>query len=70
MKPLDPRLLRQVGAARRYVALTVGLGVAAAGLIVAQALLLAALLAPVVLGQGISEPTATRYVVGDRKSVV
>ncbi|GHH67819.1 thiol reductant ABC exporter subunit CydD [Promicromonospora soli] len=56
MKPLDPRLLRQVRAARWYVALTVGLGVAAAGLIVAQALLIAALLAPVVLGEGTSGP--------------
>lgn len=51
MKPLDPRL-RDVRAARWYVALTVGLGVTAAGLIVAQALLIAALLAPVVLGEG------------------
>jgi ATP-binding cassette, subfamily C, bacterial CydD len=57
MKPLDPRLLRQVHAARWYVALTVGLGVAAAGLIVAQALLIAALLAPVVRGDG-PGPTA------------
>ncbi len=57
MKPLDPRLLQQVRAARWYVALTVGLGVAAAGLIVAQALLIAALLAPVVRGDGVSGPT-------------
>ena len=57
MKPIDPRLLRQVRAARWYVALTVGLGVAAAGLIVAQALLIAALLAPVVGGDGVG-PTA------------
>lgn len=52
MKPLDPQFLRQVRAARWYVALTVGLGVASAGLIVAQALLIAALLAPVVRGDG------------------
>ncbi|MFC8801460.1 thiol reductant ABC exporter subunit CydD [Promicromonospora sp. NPDC057138] len=57
MKPLDPQLLRQVRAARWYVALTVGLGVAAAGLIVAQALLIAVLLAPVVRGEG-PGPTA------------
>lgn len=50
MKPIDPRLLRQVRAARWYVVLTVGLGVAAAGLIVAQALLIADLLAPVIRG--------------------
>ena len=58
MRPLDPRLLRQVRAARWYVALTVGLGLASAGLIVAQALLIAALLAPVVRGDGLG-PTAT-----------
>ncbi|MFI2489524.1 thiol reductant ABC exporter subunit CydD [Promicromonospora kroppenstedtii] len=56
MKPLDPRLLRHVHAARWYVALTVGLGVAAAALIVAQALLIAALLTPVVRGDGVSAP--------------
>lgn len=54
MRPLDPRLLRQVRAARWYVALTVGLGAAAAGLIVAQALLIAALLAPVVRGDAVT----------------
>ncbi|WP_369375192.1 thiol reductant ABC exporter subunit CydD [Promicromonospora sp. Populi] len=59
MKPLDPRLLREVRAARWYVVLTVGLGVAAAGLIVAQALLIAALLAPVVRGDGVSGPAMT-----------
>ncbi|GAA4700375.1 ATP-binding cassette, subfamily C, CydD [Promicromonospora umidemergens] len=56
MKPIDPRLLQQVRAARWYVALTVGLGVAAAALIVAQALLIAALLAPVVRGDATSGP--------------
>ncbi|MFD7024321.1 thiol reductant ABC exporter subunit CydD [Promicromonospora sukumoe] len=60
MKPLDPRLLRQVHAARWYVALTVGLGLAAAGLIVAQALLLAAILTPVVRGDGASGPELVR----------
>lgn len=50
MRPIDPRLLRQVRAARWYVVLTVGLGVAGAGLIVAQALLIADLLAPVIRG--------------------
>ncbi|WP_275003015.1 thiol reductant ABC exporter subunit CydD [Promicromonospora iranensis] len=63
MKPLDPRLLQQVSAARWYVALTVGLGVVAAGLIVAQALLIAALLAPVVLGAGLAE-AASWYFAG------
>jgi ATP-binding cassette, subfamily C, bacterial CydD len=60
MKPIDPRLLRQVRAARWYVALTVGLGAAAAALIVAQALLIADLLAPVVLGDGTSGPAMVR----------
>ncbi len=40
MKPLDPRLLRHARAARRYVGLTVVLGLAVAGLVIAQALLL------------------------------
>ncbi|WP_066587537.1 thiol reductant ABC exporter subunit CydD [Cellulomonas timonensis] len=40
MKPLDPRLLRHARAARQYVALTVVLGLAVAGLVIAQALLL------------------------------
>ncbi|WP_285108624.1 ABC transporter transmembrane domain-containing protein [Promicromonospora sp. MEB111] len=62
MKPLDPRLLRQVHAARWYVALTVGLGVAAAGLIVAQALLIAAILTPVVRGDGVAGPELVRSV--------
>ncbi|MEU4360432.1 thiol reductant ABC exporter subunit CydD [Promicromonospora sp. NPDC023987] len=56
MRPFDPRLLRQVRAARWYVALTVGLGVAAAALIVAQALLIADLLTPVVRGDSPSGP--------------
>ncbi|MFI2366265.1 thiol reductant ABC exporter subunit CydD [Promicromonospora sp. NPDC019610] len=62
MKPLDPRLLRHVHAARWYVALTVGLGVAAAVLIVAQALLIAAILTPVVRGDGVSGPELVRSV--------
>lgn len=41
MKPLDPRLLRYARSARGYLALTVGLGILTAGLVVAQALLLA-----------------------------
>ncbi|MFI9487274.1 thiol reductant ABC exporter subunit CydD [Promicromonospora sp. NPDC052451] len=75
MKPLDPRLLRQVRAARWYVALTVGLGIAAAALIVAQALLIAALLTPVVRGDGVSGPLLVRtfaglaLVVGGRAAV-
>ncbi len=45
MKPLDPRLLRYARAARGYLALTVVLGVVTAGLVVAQAILLAHVLA-------------------------
>lgn len=41
MKPLDPRLLRHARSARGYLALTVGLGIVTAALVVAQALLLA-----------------------------
>lgn len=50
MRPLDPRLLRRARAARVYVLLTAALGLLTAGLVVAQALLLAAVLAPVVTG--------------------
>ena len=45
MKPLDPRLLRYARSARGYLALTVGLGIVTAALVVAQALLLAHALA-------------------------
>lgn len=41
MRPLDPRLLRYARSARWYLALTVGLGLVTAALVVAQALLLA-----------------------------
>ncbi|MDT5036419.1 MAG: ATP-binding cassette, subfamily bacterial CydCD [Micromonosporaceae bacterium] len=42
MRPLDPRLTRYAGATRGYLAACVGLGLVGAGLIVAQATLLAA----------------------------
>lgn len=45
MKPLDPRLLRYARAARGYLALTVALGLVTAGLVIAQAVLLAQVLA-------------------------
>jgi ATP-binding cassette subfamily C protein CydD len=48
VKPLDPRLLRHAHAARSYVVLTVVLGLVTAGLVVAQALLLADALAAAV----------------------
>ncbi|WP_435736410.1 ABC transporter transmembrane domain-containing protein [Cellulosimicrobium sp. PMB13] len=50
MKPLDPRLLRQARAARGYVVLTAALGFVTAALVVAQALLLGAILAPAIQG--------------------
>lgn len=45
MKPLDPRLLRHARAARGYLALTASLGIVTAGLVIAQAVLLAQVLA-------------------------
>ncbi|HEY3438075.1 MAG TPA: thiol reductant ABC exporter subunit CydD [Actinotalea sp.] len=48
MRPLDPRLLSRARAARRYVAITGVLGILTGALVIAQALLLAAALAPVV----------------------
>jgi ATP-binding cassette subfamily C protein CydD len=56
MKPLDPRLLKQAGAARRYVLLTAGLGIVTTAVIVAQALLLARVIAGVAMdGEGLSD---------------
>jgi ATP-binding cassette subfamily C protein CydD len=52
VKPLDPRLLRHSAAARGYLAVTVGLGLAATGLILIQAGLLAYLLASAATGTG------------------
>jgi ATP-binding cassette subfamily C protein CydD len=48
VKPLDPKLLRYAAPARGYVLLTAAFGITTAGLVVAQALLIAATLAPVV----------------------
>ncbi|UNX53833.1 thiol reductant ABC exporter subunit CydD [Georgenia sp. TF02-10] len=50
MKPLDPRLLRHARAARRYVAGTAVTGFLTAALVIAQVLLIAHALAPVVDG--------------------
>jgi ATP-binding cassette, subfamily C, bacterial CydD len=54
VKPLDPRLLRYSAAARGYLAVTVALGLAATGLILVQASLLAHLLAGAATGTGIA----------------
>ncbi|HET9518661.1 MAG TPA: thiol reductant ABC exporter subunit CydD [Actinoplanes sp.] len=58
MKPLDPRLLRYAGATRTYLVATVGLGVLLAGLLLAQATLLADGITSVFLdGAGLTELT-------------
>ena len=54
MRPLDPRLLRYSAAARGYLAVTVALGLAATGLILVQASLLAHLLAGAATGTGVA----------------
>ena len=54
MKPLDPRLLRYSAAVRGYLVVTVGLGLAATGLILLQASLLAHLLASAATGTGVA----------------
>jgi ATP-binding cassette, subfamily C, bacterial CydD len=56
---VDPRLLRQAGAARAYLAVTVALGLAGAVLIVLQAGLLARLLAGAGRGTGVAALAGT-----------
>jgi len=53
VKAVDPRLLRQAGAARGYLAVTVGLGLAGTALILLQAGLLAQALAGAARGTGV-----------------
>ncbi|RYV52699.1 thiol reductant ABC exporter subunit CydD [Pengzhenrongella frigida] len=50
MKPLDPRLLRHTRGARRYILITATTGAVTAALVVAQALLIAHAVAPVIDG--------------------
>ncbi|WP_028927117.1 thiol reductant ABC exporter subunit CydD [Pseudonocardia acaciae] len=45
MRPVDPRLLRHAGAARRYILVAAGIGVLSAVLVIAQADLLATVIA-------------------------
>ncbi|MER6810205.1 thiol reductant ABC exporter subunit CydD [Spirillospora sp. NPDC000708] len=52
MKPLDPRLLRHARAVRAYLAGAVVLGLVTTGLVLAQAVLLAHILAGAFTGQG------------------
>ena len=54
MRPFDPRLLRHASAARGYLAMTIGLGLAGTGLILLQAGLLARLLATAAHGTGLA----------------
>jgi ATP-binding cassette subfamily C protein CydD len=54
VRPLDPRLLRYASAARGHLLLTVALGLAGTGLILAQAGLLARVLASAAAGAGIA----------------
>ena len=56
---VDPRLLKQAGAARGYLAVTVGCGLAGAGLIIAQAGLLSQALAGAAHGTGIAALSGT-----------
>ena len=59
MRPVDPRLLRQAGAARGYLAVTVGLGLLGTVLILLQAGLLATALAGAARGIGIGALAGT-----------
>jgi ATP-binding cassette, subfamily C, bacterial CydD len=54
VKPVDPRLLRQAGAARGYLAVSIGLGLAGTGLILLQAGLLSRALAGAARGTGVA----------------
>lgn len=56
MRPLDPRLLQRARAARWYVALTAGLGVAAAAAIVVQAFAIGHTLGPAVTAASAGTP--------------
>lgn len=59
MKPVDPRLLRYASSARGYLAVTIGLGLAGTGLILAQAGLLARALAGAATGTGLAALSGT-----------
>jgi ATP-binding cassette, subfamily C, bacterial CydD len=65
MRPLDPRLLRTVRSARVYVVLTATLGVALAGLVVVQAVLLARVIAGVAMaGDSVAEHRTSLLTLG------
>src|SRR5215472_14953488 len=54
MRPLDPRLLRHAPAARKHLTVTVGLGLLTTALILAQASLLATVLAGAARGHALA----------------
>jgi ATP-binding cassette, subfamily C, bacterial CydD len=64
VRPVDPRLLGQAGAARGYLAVTIGLGLAGTGLILLQAGLLARALADAARGTGIEALSGTLILLG------
>lgn len=65
MKPLDPQLLKEAAPARGYVILTAVFGAASAALIIAQALLIAAAIAPVISeGKTLSDVSTPLYWLG------
>jgi ATP-binding cassette subfamily C protein CydD len=65
MRPLDPRLLRTVRSARPYVVLTAALGVAVAGLVVVQAVLLARVIAGVAMaGDSVADQRSSLLALG------
>ncbi|TDQ53659.1 thiol reductant ABC exporter subunit CydD [Actinorugispora endophytica] len=55
MRPLDPRLVRAARAVRTHLAVTVACGVAVTGLVLAQAWLLARVIAGTHAGEGLTE---------------
>ncbi|MFD2839038.1 thiol reductant ABC exporter subunit CydD [Populibacterium corticicola] len=62
MKPLDPKLLKLAAPARWYVILTAAFGAASAALVIAQALLIAAAIAPVISqGRSLSDVATPLY---------
>lgn len=72
MRPFDPRLLRHARAARRHVLTTAALGLVTAGLVIAQALLIAAALAPLIArtGEDVTTPLAWLAVVVAARALV
>src|SRR4051794_13330924 len=56
MRPLDPRLMRYAAGVRALLVVSVVLGIAMAGLVIAQAVLIAGILADVIIGgDGLSD---------------